>query len=114
MHIKPREEHNVGCDVGSCGFCFSTRVSTLVENMESGANALHGFGALLFWDVRLGKDHGEMSLMSLDLGVLPCLEEDLVIVFLMLHGGLGLVLMQELKTWGLRTQPLEWACRFGG
>jgi hypothetical protein len=57
--------------------------------MESGANTLHDFGALFFWDVRLGKDHGEISLMSLELGVMPCLEEDLVIVFLMFHGGLG-------------------------
>jgi hypothetical protein len=39
--------------------------------------------------MRLGKDHGEPSLMSLELGVMPCLEEDLVIVFLMFHGGLG-------------------------
>jgi hypothetical protein len=27
--------------------------------------------------------------MSLELGVMPCLEEDLVIVSLMFHGGLG-------------------------
>jgi hypothetical protein len=35
MHINPREEHDVGGDDGSCGFCCSTRVSTLVEDMES-------------------------------------------------------------------------------
>jgi hypothetical protein len=57
--------------------------------MENGSNALHDFGALFFWDVRLGKDHGDTSLMSLELGVLPCLEEDSVIVSLMFHGGLG-------------------------
>jgi hypothetical protein len=61
MHINPREEHDVGGDDGYYGSCCSTRVSTLVEDMESGANALHDFGALFFWDVRLGKDHGEMS-----------------------------------------------------
>jgi hypothetical protein len=31
---------------------------------------LHGFGALLFWDVRIGQGHG-------------------VIIFLVVHGGLG-------------------------
>jgi hypothetical protein len=35
---------------------------------------------------RLGQDHGEPNL---ELGVIPCLEEDLLIVFLMFHGGLG-------------------------
>jgi hypothetical protein len=89
MHINPREEHDVGGDDGSCGSYCSTRFSTLVEDVESGVNTLHGFGALFFWDVRVGKNHGEMSLMSLELGVMPCLEEDLVIVFLMFHGGLG-------------------------
>jgi hypothetical protein len=44
---------------------------------------------LFFWDVMLGKDHGEISLMSFELGVMPFLEEDLVIVSLMFHGGLG-------------------------
>jgi hypothetical protein len=39
--------------------------------------------------VRLGKDHGEMILMTLELGVMPCLEEDSIIVSLMFHGGLG-------------------------
>jgi hypothetical protein len=76
MHVNPREEHDVGDDDGYYGSCCSTRVSTLVEDMESGANALHDFGALFLWDVRLGKDHGETSLMSLELGVMPCLEED--------------------------------------
>ena len=38
--------------------------------MQSGENPLHDFGALFFWDVRLGKDHR-------------------VLVFLMIHGGLG-------------------------
>ena len=36
--------------------------------------------------------------MSLELGVIPCLEEDLFIVFLMFHVVLVLLLMQELKT----------------
>lgn len=48
------------------------RNKQLVENigMECGANMLHGFGALLFWDVRIGQGHG-------------------VIIFLVVHGGLG-------------------------
>ena len=66
------------------------RVSTLVEDMESGANTLHNLAALLLWGAwRLGQDHGEPSLMHLQLGVTPCLEEDSIIVFLMFCGGLG-------------------------
>ena len=57
--------------------------------MESEANALHDFGALFLWGVRPGQDHGETSLMSFELGVMPCLGEELVIVALMCHGGLG-------------------------
>jgi hypothetical protein len=37
----------------------------------------------------LGQDHGEISLVSFELGVRPFLEEYLVIVFLMFHRGLG-------------------------
>jgi hypothetical protein len=51
IHVNPREEHDIEYDDGSCGSCCSTRVSILVENMESGVNAFHGFGALFFWDV---------------------------------------------------------------
>ena len=40
--------------------------------METQANALHGFGALFFWDVRLGRDHG-------------------VLVYLMIIGGHGTI-----------------------
>jgi len=38
---------------------------------------------------RRGQDHGEIILMSLEFGVMPCVEEDSVIVSLMFHGGLG-------------------------
>jgi hypothetical protein len=89
MHVNPREEHDIGDDDGYYGFCCSIRVSTLVEVMEGGVDALHYFGPWFLWDVRLGQDHGETSLMSLELGVVPCLEEDLVIVSLMFHGDLG-------------------------
>lgn len=51
-----------------------------MEDIESGANALHDFGALFLWDVRLWKDHREIILMSLDLSVKPCLEEDCIVV----------------------------------
>jgi hypothetical protein len=80
--------YDVGGDNGSYGSLCSSKVSTLVEDMESGANALHGFGAL-FWDVRLGQDHREISLMSLEIGVRPWVEEDLVFEFSTFHGGLG-------------------------
>jgi hypothetical protein len=59
------------------------------EDMESRANPLHDFEALFMWDVKLGQDHGETNLMSLQLGVMPCLQEDLIIVSLMVHGSLG-------------------------
>jgi hypothetical protein len=39
--------------------------------------------------VRLGQDHGEKSLMRLELGVTTCLEEDSIIVYVMFHGGLN-------------------------
>jgi len=58
--------------------------------MKKRANALGDIATLFLCDVwRLGKDHGKPSLMSLELGVIPCLEEDLFIVLLMFHGGLG-------------------------
>ena len=58
--------------------------------MKERANVLDYIAALFLCDVwRLGKDHKEPSLMSLELGVIPCLEEDLFIVLLMFHGGLG-------------------------
>jgi hypothetical protein len=70
IHVNPREEHDVE-DVVSCyASCCTTRIFIVVEDMESGTNTLYGFGTLFVWDVKLGKDHG-------------------VIVFLMLHGGLG-------------------------
>lgn len=50
---------------------------------------MHDFGTLFCGDVRLGQDLREMNLVSLELGVRLCLEEDLVIVFLMFHGGFG-------------------------
>jgi hypothetical protein len=37
----------------------------------------------------LGQDHGEPSLINLELGVIPCLEEDLFIILLMFQGSLG-------------------------
>jgi hypothetical protein len=98
MHINPREEHDIQGDDGFCGSCCSTRVSSLVEDMESGANSFHCFGALFFWDVRLGQDHGEMNLTSLELGVISCFKKDMIIIFLMFMEILVLVLIQELKT----------------
>jgi hypothetical protein len=69
-HVNPREEHDVEDDNGCYGSCCSTKVLTLEKDMENRANALHGFGALLFWDVWLGQDHE-------------------VLVFLIIHGDLG-------------------------
>jgi hypothetical protein len=88
IHVNHREEHDVGDD-GSYGSCCNTSIFTLVEEMKSGANGLHDCGTFFLWDVRLGQDRGEMSLTSLELGVMPCLEEDSGIVSLMFHGGFG-------------------------
>ena len=52
---------------------------------------------VIFWHI-LGHDHREPRLISLELDEMPCLEEDLVIVLLVFHEGIGIVLMQELKT----------------
>jgi hypothetical protein len=89
IHVNPGEVHDVGDDDGSYGSCCNTRVSTLVIDIESGASALHDFGAFFLWNVKLRQDHGELSLISLELGVIPCLEEDSVIVSLMFHGDIG-------------------------
>jgi hypothetical protein len=48
-----RDEHNVEDHDGYYGSCCCVGVSTLVENMESEANALLDVGALFLWDVRL-------------------------------------------------------------
>lgn len=39
--------------------------------------------------MRLGQDLGDTNLTSLELGVMPSLDEDLVIVYVMFHGSLG-------------------------
>jgi len=88
MHENPREKHEIKDDDGYYGSCCRNRVSTLVKDMESGANALHNFGALLLWDVKLGKEHGETSLLNLELKVMTCSEEDTINVSLMFHGAL--------------------------
>ena len=67
-----------------------TLVSTLVKDMRRRANALDKILALFLCDAwRLGQDHGEPTLMSLELGDKPHLEEKSTMVLLMLHGGLG-------------------------
>lgn len=50
---------------------------------------MYDFGALFLWDVRLRKNCGDIGLMSLELGIMPRLKEDYIIVDLMLHGGIG-------------------------
>jgi hypothetical protein len=83
--------------------------------MKKRANALDDIASLFLCDAwKLGKDHGEPSLMSLELGVIPCLEEDLFIVLLMFHGGLGACVDARVEDLGLRTQTLGWTCRLEG
>lgn len=59
--------------------------------MKRTTNALDDFVSLFLCNAwRLTQDHGELSLMNLELDEMLCLEEDsMVIVFLMLHGGLS-------------------------
>jgi len=89
--VNPREEHDIGEDDGlSCGSCCSTKVSTLGEGVKRRDNTSDDCVSLFLCDAwRLGQDHGEPSLISLELGVIPSLEEDLFIVLLMFHGGLS-------------------------
>ena len=68
IHANPIEEYTISDD-GYYVSCCNTKVSTLVEDMESRFNTLYVFGCLFLWYVRLGKYH-------------------IVIVFLMLHGSL--------------------------
>jgi hypothetical protein len=57
------------------------------DDFSCRANALDDIATLFLCDAwMLGKDHGEPSLISFELGLMPCLEEDL---FRMFHGGLG-------------------------
>lgn len=63
--------------------------STIVDDMEIGANTLHDIGALFLWDVRLGKNHGEMSFDESQAWCDALLGRVLVIVAFMFHGGVG-------------------------
>jgi hypothetical protein len=97
-------------DVSKFSEIFPSIVSTLLEDMESGANTSYDFGALFLWDVKLGQGLGETNLISLELGVMHCLEEDSLIVSLMFHGGLSYARVEDLS---LRIYTLGWRCRFG-
>ena len=68
IHENPREEYTIADD-GYYVSCCNTKVSTLVEDMESRCNTLYVFGSLFLLYVSLGKYHR-------------------VIVFLMLHGSI--------------------------
>ena len=68
IHANPIEEYTI-VDVGYYVSCCNTKVSTLVEDMESRFNTLYVFGSLFLWYVRIGKYQR-------------------VIVFLMLHGSI--------------------------
>lgn len=57
--------------------------------MEIGAKSVNDIGALFICDVRLGQHHGDTSLISIELCVMPFLEGDSVIESLMFNGGLG-------------------------
>jgi hypothetical protein len=70
IHVNPREEHDVDDGGGYYVSCCSTNASILVKCMESGVISLYDFGALFFWDVKIGKTHG-------------------VIIFLKIHGGIS-------------------------
>ena len=110
MHAKPREEHDVGDDDSYYGSYCRVRVSNLVE--ESGANALNDFGSLFLLKVKLRQDDREISLTSLELGVMPCLEDNSIIVALRFHGVLCTCVDARVEDLGLRTQTLGWTCRF--
>lgn len=52
IDVNTRKEDDIEDDDGCFGSCYSNRVSTIVNEMESGANVWHGFGALFFWEGR--------------------------------------------------------------
>ena len=56
IHVNPREEYTIAND-GYYVSCCNTKVSTLVEDMESRFNTLYVFGSLFLWYVRIGKYH---------------------------------------------------------
>jgi hypothetical protein len=56
--------------------------------MNKRANTLGDFATLFLGDAwMIGKDHGERILITLKLGVIPCLEDYLVIELWMSRGG---------------------------
>ena len=56
--------------------------------MKRRDNALDDISSLFMCDAwRLGKYHGDPRLIILELGVIPFLERDILIVLLMFHGG---------------------------
>ena len=55
-HEKSRQYYTI-FDDGYYVYCCNTKVSTLVEDMESRFNTLYVFGSLFLWYVRLGKYH---------------------------------------------------------
>jgi len=54
----------------------------------SRANALHDFVVLFLWDAWVVNDNVLTSLMNLEFGVMPFLEEVLVIVSFIFDGGI--------------------------
>ena len=56
IHENPIEEYTI-TDDGYYVSCCNTKVSTLVEDMESRFNTLYFFGYLFLWYVRIGKYH---------------------------------------------------------
>ena len=55
IHANHIEKHYVRDDDGSYGSYCRDRVSTLLDDLESGANSLHDCGVLFLWDTSLGK-----------------------------------------------------------
>ena len=52
IHVNPREEYTIGVDVSYVSCC-NTKVSTLVEDMESSFNTFYAFWIFI---VMVGKD----------------------------------------------------------
>ena len=87
VQVNPKEEHD----------------SRGIDGLYYRDNALDDIVALFLCHAwRLGKDNGEPCLMSLELGVIPCLEENLfIVIFFFLMKVLVFLLMQGLNTWVL-------------
>lgn len=75
--------------------------------MESELNTLYDLITLFFYNVRLGQDNREPNLTIIELREMLFLEKDSIIIFLILHGGLGDCVNARFEYFGFDDSPLK-------